>query len=305
MGVRGEYKVPVIDMNESEFSEKMVKAFQEWGCFRLTNHQIPLSLMAQMKNVAKALLELPAEIKQRNSHPFPGRGYTPVYPNFPYYEGFGVYDVASNAALDEFFHQLNPSQEQRDVISIYTKALHDIAQDMGQKLMKGMGLAGELYEGWPCQFRLNKYNYSSESVGKIGAVMHTDPGFLTVLQDDEIVGGLEIVNKESGELVAMDPIPGSLVINVGDIAKVWSNGRLHNVKHHVQCYEASPRFSIVMFVLGPKDSKVQVRDELVDSEHPRLYVPFDFEEYRSARIAARAPTGGALDLFTTVAKPSP
>lgn len=67
---------------------------------------------------------------------------------------------------------------------------------------------------------MNKYNYSPQSVGLTGAVLHTDPGFLTILQDDEMVNGLEAIHKITGQLVPLDPIPGSLVVNVGDTAKV-------------------------------------------------------------------------------------
>ncbi|KAL3508839.1 hypothetical protein ACH5RR_028240 [Cinchona calisaya] len=144
---------------------------------------------------------------------------------------------------------------------------------------------------------MNKYNYSPETVGSIGAIMHSDPGFLTVLQDDELVNGLEVVNKFTGDLVSVDPIPGTLVVNLGDAAKVWSNGRFYNVKHRVQCYQPEVRISIALFVLGPRDKRVEAPAELEDSEHPRLYIPFDFEEYRKLRVSTKSPTGGALELF--------
>lgn len=86
--------------------------------------------------------------------------------------------------------------------------------------MEGLGMEGDLFKGWPCQLKMNKYNYGAETVGSTGAVMHTDPGFLTILQDDEVVNGLEAVDKISGELVPVDPIPGSFVVNVGDVATV-------------------------------------------------------------------------------------
>ena len=58
--------------------------------------------------------------------------------------------------------------------------------------------------------------------------------------------------------------------------KVWSNGRFCNVKHRVQCKEASIRVSIASFFLGPKEAAVEAPPELVDSENPRQFVPFFF-----------------------------
>ena len=62
--------------------------------------------------------------------------------------------------------------------------------------------------------------------------------------------------------------------------KVWSNGRFCNVKHRVQCKEASIRVSIASFFLGPKEAAVEAPPELVDSENPRQFVPFTYEDYR-------------------------
>ncbi|KAK2981667.1 hypothetical protein RJ640_000176 [Escallonia rubra] len=284
--------VPVIDMqNIAGLAEKLVQACEEWGCFRLINHGVSEKLMSDVKAVTLSLHDLPPEIKMRNASPVEGKGYTPPNLASPFFEGMSIYDMASPGAVDDFCNQLGASAHHREILFKYSQALYNLAQDLGAKLLQGMGLHGDLFDGWPCQLKLNKYNYSPHSVGQTGAVMHSDPGFLTILQDDEIIGGLEAVSRNTGELVPVDPMPGTLVINV------WSNGRLCHVKHRVQCYEAKIRISIALFVLGPRDAKVGTRHELVDSEHPNLYVPFDFEEYRTLRSTTKAPTGGALELF--------
>ncbi|KAL0311415.1 UNVERIFIED_CONTAM: 2-oxoglutarate-dependent dioxygenase DAO [Sesamum angustifolium] len=290
--------VPVIDMQDfSGLAEKIVRACEEWGCFRLVNHGVPMELMAEMKGVTRSLMDLPMEIKQKNSHPEPGKGYTPPNMASPYFEGLSLYDMTSPGAFDHFCSQIDASPHQMEVLKKYAFALYDLAQLLGSKLVEGLGLSGELFKGWPCQLKMNKYNYSNETVGLTGAVMHTDPGFLTILQDDEIVNGLEAVDDITGELVSVDPIPGTLVVNVGDVATVWSNGRFCNVKHRVQCYEPTIRTSIALFVLGPNDEKVEAPPQLVDSDHPRRYIPFDFEDYRKLRSSTNSPTGGALKYF--------
>ncbi|KAG6423764.1 hypothetical protein SASPL_114167 [Salvia splendens] len=292
------YSAPVIDMKESEnLAEKIVKACEEWGCFRMVNHGVAIELMTQMKAITLSLTDLPMEVKQKNSHPEPGKGYTPPNSASPFFEGLSLYDMASPGAIDLFCSQINVSPHQREVLSKYAFALYYLGQFLGRKVMEGLGMDGDLFEDWPCQLKMNKYNYSPQSVGLTGAVLHTDPGFLTILQDDEMVNGLEAIHKITGELVPLDPIPGSLVVNVGDTAKAWSNGRFCNVKHRVQCYEATVRTSVALFVLGPRDGKVEAPPHLMDSDHPRRYVPFDFEEYRKLRASTKSPTGEALELF--------
>ena len=98
--------------------------------------------------------------------------------------------------------------------------------DIGRKLAKSMGLEGDLFKGWPCQFRINKYHFSPETVGLSGVQIHTDSGFLTILQDDENVGGLEVMNKSAGEFQAVDSWPSALLLNLGDVATVKRKNKL-------------------------------------------------------------------------------
>lgn len=46
------------------------------------------------------------------------------------------------------------------------------------------------------------------------------------------------------------------------------------MRHRVECKESAIRVSIATFLLGPNDEVVEAPPELVDIEHPRLYVLF-------------------------------
>lgn len=284
--------IPVIDFHD--FPRESQKVVEEWGCFRLINHPIPPDLMADMKARVRELLDLPAQIKERNTDVIAGSGYVAPSQINPLYEGLGLYDVASPQAVHRFCSQLEASPLQRETIVKYSEAVHEVAMELGRKLSQSMGLDIDLFKGWPFQFRINKYNFTPESVGSSGVQIHTDSGFLTILQDDESVGGLEVIDEKSGKFIAVDPLPGSLLVNFGDTAKVWSNGRYCNVRHRVQCKEAAVRISIALFVLGPREAAVEVPPELVDAEHPRLFVPFTFEDYRKLRLSTGLRAGEAL-----------
>ncbi|KAK1431066.1 hypothetical protein QVD17_14282 [Tagetes erecta] len=287
--------VPVLDMQKVDgLGVELVKACEDWGCFRILNHGIPAELMAEMKAVTASLFDLPEEIKRRTVNTEPGRGYVGRNALNPFFEGLSIEGISST---NEFCDLLDVSSHQREVICKYVKAIHDLAGNIGRKLMEGSGLDGDLFDGWSCQLRINKYHYCPESVGLIGVDLHSDPSFLTILQDDENVNGLQVVDKLSGEFTPVDHIPGTLVVNIGDIGKIWSNGRYYNVNHRVRCLEPNIRTSIALFILGPTDKKVEAPSELVDSDHPRLYAPIDVKGYRHTRYSARMRTGDALDLF--------
>ncbi|XP_011085561.1 2-oxoglutarate-dependent dioxygenase DAO-like [Sesamum indicum] len=291
----GSYPIPVIDMQDFPGeSAKLIKACEEWGCFRIVNFQgvLPESLMLEMKGVMGSLLELPREIKMRNRDVIAGSGYMAPSQINPLYEALGLYDMASTPSVDDFCSNLEATPHQRATILKYAKAVRELMMEIGHKIGEGVGVHDVSLEDWVCQFRINSYKFSPETVSSSGLQLHTDASFLTVLQDDEI-GGLEVM-KPSGEFVALHPCPGTLVVNLGDIAAMWSNGRFLNVKHRVMCKEAGIRISIASFLLGPREAAVEAPPELVDVEHPRLFVPFTYLDYRNLRIPNKLDTGEAL-----------
>lgn len=90
-----------------------------------------------------------------------------------------------------------------------------------EKLVEGSGVkSGNIgFQNWRCQLRIKKYHFTPESVGSHGDQMHIDSGFLTILQDDEAVGGLEVSDR-SDEFISVEPWPGTLVVSLSDMEKV-------------------------------------------------------------------------------------
>ncbi|KAF9608339.1 hypothetical protein IFM89_009274 [Coptis chinensis] len=299
MGEEG-MMIPIIDLDDfPNQAEKLVCACKEWGSFRIINHKVPLTLMSDMKSVVKSLFDVPVEIKKRNTDVIAGSGYVAPNKDNPLYEALGLYDLGSSQAVQEFCNQLEVSTDQRDTIMVYASALHNLTTEVWSKLAESMGVGSDSVKEWKCQFRINKYNFTHETIGSTGVCIHTDSSFLTILQEDECVGGLEVMPISSlpmGSFVPVDPLPGSLLVNLGDMATLWSNGTLYNVKHRVQCKDAALRFSIAMFLLGPKDKLVKAPPEFIDADHPQLYAPFTFIDLRKLRLSSGSRAGEVLDL---------
>ncbi|PHT37072.1 hypothetical protein CQW23_24772 [Capsicum baccatum] len=290
--------LPIIDMQDNASAIEIVKSLEQWGCFRLVNHGVSRSLLSEIMEVGRSLMELPVEIKELNVHKDKSFGYIPVNVTSPMFECLGVYDATLSKDVDHFSSQFNLSPHQREVMVKYSEAIYDLAKKLGIKLMESLGLESEdLFNDWPCLIKFNKYHNNPKVIGLSGAITHSDKGFLTVLLDDEFVNGLEMLDEQTGEFIPANPIPGSFLVNAGDIAKAWSNGRICNVKHRVQCNEPRVRYSIAYFVLGPRNGKVETPSQLVDSQHPPLYVPFHFEEYCALRTSTNTINGEVLDLF--------
>ena len=79
---------------------------------------------------------------------------------------------------------------------------------------------------------------------QFGVAPHTDFGVLTVLCQDE-VGGLQIQRRD-GEWAAMPPIPGTFVVNIGDLLERWSNRRYRSTVHRVINSSGRERLSLVL-----------------------------------------------------------
>ena len=79
---------------------------------------------------------------------------------------------------------------------------------------------------------------------QFGVAPHTDFGVLTVLCQDE-VGGLQI-QRSNGEWAAMPPIPGTFVVNIGDLLERWSNRRYRSTVHRVINSSGRERLSLVL-----------------------------------------------------------
>ncbi len=81
---------------------------------------------------------------------------------------------------------------------------------------------------------------------QFGVAPHSDYGCITLLwQDDN--GGLQVMNAASKSWIDAPPIPGTLVINVGDLLARWTNGRFSSTQHRVINRSGRERYSIATF----------------------------------------------------------
>lgn len=110
----------------------------------------------------------------------------------------------------------------REIIEAYVQAVQKVLMEIIKKMGESLGVKGldSKLKEWPCQFRINKYSFTPETVGSSGVQIHTDSGFLTLLQDDDNVGGLQVMNTHSSSFVDVPTFPGSLFANLGDLAHV-------------------------------------------------------------------------------------
>lgn len=79
---------------------------------------------------------------------------------------------------------------------------------------------------------------------ELSCTPHTDSGLLTLLHQDT-TGGLEVLNSE-GAWIPVPHVPGSIVVNVGDLMAQMSGGRFVATMHRVRS-APTERFSVPFF----------------------------------------------------------
>ena len=132
----------------------------------------------------------------------------------------------------------------------YFEAASACAEDLLRGFALGAGLDAEhfirLRDRPVSRGSLQYYPPQPDGAGedRFGVAPHTDFGVLTVLCQDEI-GGLQI-RRRNGDWAAMPPIPGTLVVNVGDLLERWSNRRYRSTVHRVINASGRERLSLVL-----------------------------------------------------------
>jgi isopenicillin N synthase-like dioxygenase len=115
----------------------------------------------------------------------------------------------------------------------------------------------------------------------VRGALHTDYGTLTLLTQDQ-TGGLR-VQRRDGTWTFLRPIPGGIVVNVGDMLQRWTNDVLRATPHQVVEHpdhardDIPERFSVAFFCNANKDVLLEPLEFL--SDQPPKYPPINALEY--------------------------
>ncbi|GLJ39402.1 hypothetical protein SUGI_0804650 [Cryptomeria japonica] len=288
--------IPVVDMkgwwsnNSSTTSRSQVvndigRACQEYGFFQIINHDIPDSLSKKMLEVAAEFFEMPIEDRIQWYSDDPSQT-TRVSSSFNITKE-GVLNWRDYLRhycypLEDYVHTWpsNPSNYRevaseycREVRSLVLRLLEAISESLGLEtdfLNKAIGSHGQ-------HMCLNYYPKCPDPELTYGLPPHSDPTVLTVLLQDG-VPGLQIF--KNGQWIAVNAVPNSFVVNVGDQIEVISNGKYKSVVHRAVVNSNEARISIPTFYFPSEDATIEPAPALVDFE-PALFRSFKYKEYYS------------------------
>lgn len=268
------HALPVIDMagvagRDSEAMTRaagqIVDACTKTGFFYVTNHGMPEPVIQRAVDAAKTFFALPEAVKH-NADAVNHRGYIGMGDAFmknatrsdwkeSYVIGLELAaddpDVLAGEALRGPNVWPEGLPEFRDAFSAYFAAMHRCGADLLSVFAISLGQRPEFFVDKytkPLQ-RMNVIHYpqhpSDAPADQFGGAAHTDYGCVTLLWQDDS-GGLEIQRRD-GSWISATPVPGTLIINVGDLLERWSGGRYVSNLHRVTNRSGRDRYSIATF----------------------------------------------------------
>src|SRR5262245_47721037 len=104
---------------------------------------------------------------------------------------------------------------------------------------------------------------------QFGQGPHTDNSFITILAREDVPG--LAVRLPSGEWLAPPVIPGTFLVNLGNMMKRWSNDRFLSTPHGVLNDSGKDRYSIAFFYSPNVDAAIECVPTCVSVDEPARY----------------------------------
>lgn len=317
--------LPVIDMASDRedslearlaVAESIDAAFRSVGFCYITNHGIPAATIDNAFNIAERFFRLPAERKNSVAVNASYMGYTGQEKNNQFHVNYsadgsisreGAYSATSKESYVTMWESSERGSshagcgsvnvwpefmpEFRAGLCTYFDELRRVGDRIMTLLAMALGLDSDFFRRrFEDPLSLCIANYypplSGENVraGTVSLPAHSDYSCITMVVQDE-VGGLEVLERSSQRWIAAPPIPGSFVLNVGDLLARWSNNRYVSTPHRVMNYGRSGRARLSLPVTHNPGAAVMVDPrELGVSEEACLYPPVECGVYQRMRF---------------------
>ncbi len=299
-------RIPVIDLDglingtdKQGVAKAINHALSTSGFMYVKNHGIDPDFVSDVFEVTRAFFELPLEDKMALHISNSGealRGYIEIFGENTDPEKTKdlkeCFDIGPETKEVSPFFGPNPWPDAMPNFGRLTYDYHEQMVGLARTMLRGIALSLDLDEDYfapktkaPISIqRMLHYppqeKVVDESVMGIGA--HTDYGNLTILAQDD-VGGLQVMNRD-GDWVQAPPIPGTFVINIGDLIQRLTNDVYLANLHRVINTTGRERYSIPFFLDADYDAVFAPLESCITPDNPRTYDPVTCGEHKFSRF---------------------
>jgi isopenicillin N synthase-like dioxygenase len=281
-------EIPIVDASglvaghdDPETIFELGRACTDVGFVYVKNHGVPARLIDDVAAQAARFFARPMDEKLTITVNPCMRGYLPLnYASLIGEPGGGVsqqegFWIGREAGIDAANSLAGPNRwlASEPGLEPAMLAYFDAVEKLGSALLRGFALAlglkrdffAPLFDAPQSRLKLNHYppQALADDESDIGVVGHSDSGGFTILwQDDN--GGLEVQSR-NGDWVGAPPIPGTFVINLGNVMQIWTDGRFSSTPHRVINRSGTDRYSIPLFVNPNHDAPIAPLIDVPDS----------------------------------------
>jgi isopenicillin N synthase-like dioxygenase len=267
------------------------------GFFYALNHGVSEAVIDRAFEASRRFHALPLEQKLKLRLNENNIGYLPINASV---QGASTVHKATRPNQNEsFFISHDRGPDHPDVIAgtplrgcnQWPKTLPDIRGDMLRyfdalgamcdRMLPAFAVALDMPEDFFAPFfadeahaNLRFLHYPPQDSGEdnlFGQAPHTDNSFMTALARTDVPG--LAVRLPSGEWFAPPVIPGTFLINLGNIMRRWSNDRFLSTPHGVLNDSGTDRYSIAYFHSPNINSVIECLLSCVSRDNPARYEP--------------------------------
>ena len=291
------------DSDFGGFSADLGGSFARYGFAVVSDHDLPQARIEAAIAAAKAFFALPDEIKRAYVVGTGGqRGYTPF--------GIETAKGAQHFDLKEFWHMgrdlpaghpfrafMPDNVWPAEVPEFHTEIawLFNALDALGRQVLEAIATYLKLdrqffdptVDHGNSILRLLHYPPVPADGPNIRAGAHEDINVITLLLGAE-EAGLEVLDRD-GQWLAINPPPGSVVCNIGDMLQRLTNHVLPSTTHRV--VNPAPerrgfsRYSTPFFLHFNPDYEIRTLPGCVTAEHPdRGLAPITADEFLKERL---------------------
>ncbi|XP_031502223.1 1-aminocyclopropane-1-carboxylate oxidase homolog 1-like [Nymphaea colorata] len=279
-------QLPSIDMlgldgdRREEIVREVLRAAEEWGFFEVVNHGIPRETMDEMMEGIRRFNEQGGEEKRQ----LYGRDFSKKVRFTCTFDLFRTKRANWRDTLYCLMAPETPAPHElpsacRDILLEYSKQVEKLGKTLLEILSESLGLRRSyLHDMGCCQgyaLLCHYYPACPQPELTMGTSRHADPSFFTVQ-----IGGLQVLHH--GQWINVVPRAGALIINIGDLLQLISNGKLVSTEHRVLANQFGPRVSMACFFnahICASSTNYGPIKELLSPDNPPKYRDLLLSEY--------------------------